>query len=118
MKIFQEIQKNFATLGISPGLSIQPYPLNGKILMEFLILHLALICGFRFTFYEAKTFAEYTQSTYMGAAVALCILCLLIIILNAKNMFKYINGVENIANTGEWKFNVIIFAHISIYVNS
>lgn len=101
MKIFQTIRKNFATAGISPNLSIRPHSWNGKIVIGFLLLHSALICSFGFTFYEAKTLAEYTQSTYVGAAAALLSFFLLILIFDVKNLFKIIDATENVANTSK-----------------
>lgn len=110
MKILQTVQSNLATAGISPGdlLSIQSHPLDAKILFNFLVLNLALIWSLAFTLYEAKTFAEYIQSTYMASLAALCIFFLLIIILNAKKIFITINRLEDIANTSELTFNFFL----------
>lgn len=98
-KVFQLTQKYFATAGIVPNLAIQPYPLNGKISIGFLLLGSSLICNFKYTFYEARTFVEYTQSIYMCSIAALIIFALVIIILKVEKLFEFINGCEKLINT-------------------
>lgn len=103
MKIFQLTQKNFATVGVNPHLSLQSYPFNAKILTGFLITSLCLICNFMFAFFEAKTFIEYTQSVYIGSCAAIVIFALVVIVLNVKKLFQLISDCENISNTGQYK---------------
>lgn len=92
MKILQALRQNLAMAGIGPELSFQPRPWNGKIMIGCFVLHLGLICIFAFTFLEAESFADYTQSSCIGiSTAALCISFVLIIILNAKQLFECIN---------------------------
>lgn len=110
-KIFQIVLKNFATIGIEPKLIAQPNPLNVRILMGFGFLGLSIICIFKYFFYEAKTFIEYTQTAYMGSAAVLLISALLILILNVESLFKLINDCENLVNLSKCTnlFDVLIF---------
>lgn len=103
MKILQVTQKNFATVGISATLSTRTYPLNGQILLDFALLGLYFICYLMYTFFEAKTFAEYTQSIYLSSMIALIIFVLLIIISNVKRLFDVIIDAENLVNSSESK---------------
>lgn len=99
MKVFQLTLDNFALAGIVPSLAIQSCPLNGKILLIFSIIGLSMFCNFKFTFYGAKTFVEYTQSIYMGSMATIVFFVQLILILKLKNLFKLTNDCESIANT-------------------
>lgn len=95
-KVFQMVQQKFAIAGITPSLSNQPYRFDGSISMGFLIVGLFMVCNFKYTFYEAKTFIEYTQTIYMGSLAALIIFALAIIILNVDKLFQFINDCGNL----------------------
>lgn len=101
MKVFHLTRKKFATLDVTPDLSLQSYPINGKITLIFLLLSSFFICNLVFAFLEAKTFTEYTQSIYMGSLAVLIIFCLAIIVFNMEKLFEVINDVENIVNASE-----------------
>lgn len=101
LKIFQSTQKNFFIVGINRSLMVLKYPFNGRILLGYLILILSIICNLMFTVYEAKTFAEYTHSIYMGSLAVLISLVLLITLLNVKEIFNTINDCESLANTNK-----------------
>lgn len=111
-KIFQIVLKNFAAVGIEPNLVVQPYPINGRILMGFCILGSYMICNFKHTF-VAKTFVEYTQTAYMGSAAFVLFFVIWILLLNVKKMFKLINDAESIANLSVYTVQCI---NITIYV--
>lgn len=98
-KILEHIKKNLAIAGIVPNLVTQSYPLNGKILLGFLTLGISIICNLMFTFCEAKTFIEYTQSICIGAFMYIVNFGLFNLILNVEKLFKLFEGCENIINT-------------------
>lgn len=100
-KAFEIPLKNFAALGIRPALAMQAYPLNGRILMGFLILGCAIFCTFAFVFYDAKTFAENVQSMYMGSFTILTIFCLLTMIRHVERFFEYISKCNELINTSK-----------------
>lgn len=101
LKVFQLIQKNFASVGIVSNLAIQPYPMNKKIAYDFLILVLAFFCNFTYAFCEAKTFIEYIQSIFMISITIIVNFSLLTLIFNVEKLFGIINGCENIVNTSQ-----------------
>lgn len=101
IEIFQVIQKNLTTVGITPNLSTQPYPLNGKIVMGFLILTSALISSCVYFFYFANTIVEYTQSTYMGSIAIMVIIFLLIIVFKVEKLFVLISHFDIVINTSK-----------------
>lgn len=110
MKILQLVQKNFATLGVSPNLSLQPYPFNTKIIIGFVTLSLSLSCNLVFAISEAKTFTEQTQSIYMVSLTVLIMFALTIIILKVNKLFCLIDDCENLVNTSEYeRFATFIF---------
>ena len=65
MKIFQEIQKTFATAGVIPGLAMQAYSFNERISMGFIILSSGLTSVCVYILNYANTYAEYTQSIFL-----------------------------------------------------
>lgn len=99
LKVFQVTLQNFAIAGITPNLLHQSYPLNGKISTGFLILGLSMICYFEYTFYEAKTFIEYTQTIYLGSLAALIIFALVIIVGKVKKLFEFMDECEHLVNS-------------------
>lgn len=101
VKIFQLLRESLVATGINPTLATQTYPINWKISMGFLILILSVICNLMYTLYEAETFAEYTQSAYMGSLAAVIFLDLVIILLNVTKLFDLIDGSGNLANTSK-----------------
>lgn len=106
MEIFQLAQQKFATIGINRELALQPYRLNDTLLMGFSMLGLSTVCIFEFTFLEAKTFSQYTQSSYMGSYMVTIILALLIIIFKVAKLFELINECEDLVNTSEGRINI------------
>lgn len=102
-KVFGIIQEHLAIIGIEPNLVEQSYPFNGKILFGFLLLGSSIYCTFVFIIYEAETFAEYTQSVYIGSNGVLNIFVLLIIILKIKRLYDFINDCDDLVNTSQSK---------------
>lgn len=101
MKVFQITQKNFASTGIGPKLINQSYPFNARILIGLFILSLGMTFSFVYTVYEAKSFAEYTQTIYICSATVIIFLALLILISKVKSLFRLTNGCDKLVNTSE-----------------
>lgn len=99
MKVLQATKRCFAAIGITRNLSVQSYPVNRKVLIGFLTLLMTCICSFAFTFYKAETFAEYTQSVYIGAMAALINFYLINAAVNVKRLLKLFDDLTKIANT-------------------
>lgn len=100
-KPFEIIQKNLATIGITPSLADQSYPFNWTILCGILILSLNIFFLSMFIIYDAETFVEFTQSVYMTTLSTLINLCLLVLILKVKNLFKLIDGCDDLVSTSK-----------------
>lgn len=115
LKAFETIQKNLASVGITPALASQSYPFNATIFYGFLKLGSAVYCTSIFIIFDAETFVEYTQSIYVDSLAMLIIFALLIVILKVERLFKYISG-NDLVNTSEFLLNsfycVIIFRFI------
>lgn len=101
MEVLHWVQKNFATVGITPNLSHQPHPFSAKIAVGFVILSAYFVCNLMFTFFEANTLMEYSQSIYMGSLAILIILALFIIIFNVEKLFNLIDDSGNLVNASE-----------------
>lgn len=107
LKAFKTVQKNFAMIGISPELLTQSYPLNGKILMSFLLIisGITFVCVYLFT--EAKTFFEHTQSICNASIGLLIFFALAILILKVEKLFEFIDRCDSILNTRKWNLNLM-----------
>lgn len=103
MHSFQLTQKNFAMAGIHRSLVTQAYPINLKISLGFVILNAGAIFTLIFTFFDAKTFAEYTQTIYLFSLVALIIFALLIVVFKVDKLFEFIDTCIGIVNTSEYQ---------------
>lgn len=101
MKILQLTQMNLAAVGVNRNLSLQSYPIDMKIIIGFLILGLFFTFTLMYTIFEAKTFNEYTQSSFMVAVATLVILEFAIVVLNVKKLLQAINNCENLIKTSE-----------------
>lgn len=105
LKAFRAIQKSFATIGISPELATQSYPLNRRILLGFLLIISGTISICVYIFNDAKTFFEYTQSICHASIGLLIFFALSILILKVEILFEFIDRCDNILNTGKLNFN-------------
>lgn len=103
LKIFQLCQKHFATIGISPNLVMQAYPINVKIFMAFVMNHVTIISNLVYVVREAKTFAEFTQSIYFISMALLIIFALMIIILKVDKLFELIENFDRMVNTSKYQ---------------
>lgn len=102
LQAFEVIQKNLATAGIIPKLAHQPYPFNWTISFGFVLLGSSIYCTSVFIIYDAKTFAEYTQSVYTDSLITLIILALVITIIKVEKLFQYVSGNDDhLVNTSE-----------------
>lgn len=103
-KAFEVIQKNLATVGITPSLVHKTYPFNGSIIYGFLLLGSCACFTCVFIISDAETFVKYTQSVYAGSLATLIIFALLIIIIKVEKLFEFFNNCESTLNISKWKF--------------
>lgn len=107
MKVFQHVQKNFATLGIDSDLMLQQYPINMKIFISYLLGLGSIISMLMFLFDEQKTFAEYTQAVYFGSFAVLIISALVILVLHVDKLFQFIKTLDVTINASKCTSNII-----------
>lgn len=103
INVFQVAQRYLASSGLTPNLSIRLHRSNARAFLGFLYTSTATICCFVFMFKDAKTFVEYTQSTYSCAFSTFSFFCFIILITEIDNRRKLIDGIENVANMGEYR---------------
>lgn len=101
MKIFQKTKKHFPTLGINPNLAMQPYPINIKILMGFMIMSAVLICNLMYVTNDAETFAEYILPIYNISFAVMIIFLLIVQIVKVENLFELMDSCESLVNTSK-----------------
>lgn len=117
-KIFEIPLKNVATLGISPNLTKQAHPLNGKMFVSLLIFGCAISCTFVFILHDATTFAEYVQSIFACSFATFAILCLLTTMLQAEILFAYIGHCDKASNTSKLVQSIFFSLNIIKYLDS
>lgn len=102
VKMFQMSQKYFAILGINPNLIDQAYRVNWKISIGFSMLGIGLICNLLFIFCEAKTFWEFSESTYICCGLILGTSAMAFLVLRVELLFELIGNFEDAINTSEY----------------
>lgn len=101
LRVFQKVKKHFAAFGIDRNLVVQEYPFNKRIFGGSIVIGSALISHIVYIFYEAENFIKYTQSIYTFSVAILLSVAFLNMILNVKELFKLIKGIEKICNSSE-----------------
>lgn len=101
IKILQLVQKNLASLGIYLNSANKVQQLNGKILIDFLMLTTAISWALTYAFIDAETFTEYNQSIYVCTSFVLITSVLAITVVNSTKLYKIINNCECLINIRE-----------------
>lgn len=101
LKVFELIQKDFAIIGITSNLAHQAYPFNGRILLGFLLLCSNICFVFVFSVNDAEQFAEYAQCVNILSLMALNMFAFLILIVNVKPLFEFIDVGNDLVNISE-----------------
>lgn len=101
LKAFEIIQKNLTYAGIYSDATNQSNSFNWTVFIGFLSLGSGILFTSAFIIFDAKTIVEYTQSIYAVSVLTLILLCFLIIVVNAKNLFKFIDSSGYLVNTSE-----------------
>lgn len=101
LKVFGILVENFAAAGINPNLALQTYPVNGKILMGFLVPCFWICSTVLFTITDAQTFFEFTQAAFASSFAMLVTLTLLIMVLKVQQMFELISGCDELINASK-----------------
>lgn len=97
MKIFQILQRRYATLGMSPSQqSPQKYPFNERILFGFLLFALSIPSQIVYIFNMNGGFMDYMECVCtFSASVVICV-CFASTILRKTLVFKIIDDMEKL----------------------
>lgn len=91
MKLIQSAQDCLAMLGLSSNQSL----FNLKFLMAEFFMFANVGCNWLFIIYEANTFREYTNSSFLTSTYTMAAICFTIFAKERKHIFKMIEiGTE------------------------
>lgn len=98
MKIFQEIQRSFLILGITPYQSIQANPFNTHIVKALLGSVLSTASYFLWFFYIAMSFNEYVKAIFYIFGSAITTVGFSVLVWKMKQWFRFIDNLETFIN--------------------
>ena len=98
MKLFQNIQKTLALLGIN---SNQQNRFNVKSMISHSVYGLGLISSAVFFFFKANTFEEYSNNAYITTSFAVCAACFTIFVFKTKTLMELIDDWEEFFEKSE-----------------
>lgn len=97
MKIFQTIQKQYATVGISPSNpSTRDLPFNGRILFGFLLFGCLILLQLMHIFYVASGFLEYVVCVSTTCGTVIVLVCFGAIVFRTAVLFEGIEKIEEV----------------------
>lgn len=96
MKLLQEIQGNFAIVGVVLPRTSNSSVFNGRILILLTYLGLYSITTISFLFFDAETFQEYTLSFFACTTVLINYVGILTFTTKITDMFRLIEHLERI----------------------
>lgn len=91
MKILQEVQKSFNSIGFSPNLD----RFNKKILIVTSVIVVGLILQLIYIFHEADTPQEYMESIHFFSACFSILLSFASSVLMKQKLFSFIKQIED-----------------------
>lgn len=110
MKIFKEIQRQYAILGIrSPQQSTQKYPVSKRALVGFLLFGCNFVSHFVYIFHVANGFLEQMECICATYASILIFVCFATIVFKRTLLFKTIDRIERLVDKSEWWFAIEFF---------
>lgn len=98
MKIFQTVEENFSSLGISAYQSQQRHPFNAKNVLVLWILCTTLYSDVMYLIREANDFKDYTISIFSACTMTVSILIFTTILAKMRQIFYYQKHIEEIIN--------------------
>lgn len=96
MKLFETVQRNFASVGYSLLYSNQKYHLNARNMTVIFLLTINTLANGAYILYNTESFEEYLQDIYVTSTVAMVLVILMIFIALMSNVFKLIENLEQI----------------------
>lgn len=102
MKIFQIVQRRYATLGISPSQqSPRKYPFNGRILFGFLLFAYVISSQTVNIFEMDASFMGYVECFCSFSGTVLLLVAFAAIVLRKNLLFKTIDNMEKLIDTSK-----------------
>lgn len=110
--LFQLVQENFSTLGISKTQSA--YSFRIKVVIGYLLLGTDFIIHLKFLFDEANSFKEYSECIFTTSITVMGLWSYAILIHKREKLLEFIDKCENMLNLfKESKFIIISIAFYS-----
>lgn len=97
MKVAESGQKYLAMLGIGPNQSLK----NAKFLSAIFFNVENVSGNLAFLFYEANTFSEYTNSTFLATTITMAAICFVIIASKKSLIFATIHLGNDLVEKSE-----------------
>lgn len=104
MKILQNSQKYFATLGIGSEQIKRQSLLNGKILIGFILLGYSLTGNSIYLIFEATSFDEYIECICSIVGIVVISTCFVTMVFGLTTLLDCIDDIESLIGTSEYKF--------------
>lgn len=102
MKVFSIIRRRLAAVGIaSSNRSNRKYPINGRIILGFLILGFIFSSQFVYTLYVANGLMEYVEVVGATSASALVFVAFTDIVFKQRLLFESIDGLEKLIESSK-----------------
>lgn len=102
MKVFSIIRRRLAAVGIaSSNRSNRKYPINGRIILGFLILGFIFSSQFVYTLYVANGLMEYVEVVGATSASALVFVSFTDIVSKQRLLFESIDGLEKLIESSK-----------------
>lgn len=102
MKIFEIVQRNYATLGISSShQSTQKYPFNKRELFGFILFACTTVLQYVGTFHDSSNFMEFMVSVCATSGGTLIFVFFLAIVFRKTTLFQSIEHIEKVIDSSE-----------------
>lgn len=101
MKILQNSQKYFATLGIGSEQIKRQSLLNGKILIGFILLGYSLTGNSIYLIFEATSFDEYIECICSIVGIVVISTCFVTMVFGLTTLLDCIDDIESLIGTSE-----------------
>ena len=103
MKLFQQIQKDFAIYGIGS----RQKPFNWRNLVAVLMFSIGIVLSSIHLFCEAKTFQEYADTIFTATSLVVATINFVYIACEMRRLFDSLNDAEKIINASEYQVDTI-----------
>lgn len=107
MKIFEMIQRNYVTLGVSPlNQWTEKYLFNGRILFGVLLFGYLILSQVAYIFRVASEFTEYVECISTTSASFIILVSFAAIVHRKTTLFECIANMEKLINTCMCQFQI------------